>query len=57
MWLAIKAAFALTSFGFLLLILINGYFYLDRYLASPKEGENGKLRAKKAATNKRRIRF
>lgn len=57
MWLAIKAAFALTILGLLLLILINGYFYLDRYLASPKEGEKGKLRAKKAAASKRRIRF
>ncbi|EKF9266346.1 hypothetical protein O1B53_003550 [Vibrio cholerae] len=57
MWIAMKAAFALTTLGFLLLALVNGYFYLDRYLSRPKEGEKGKLRAKKAAANKRRIRF
>lgn len=57
MWIAMKAAFALTALGFLLLALVNGYFYLDRYLSRPKEGEKGKLRAKKAADSKRRIRF
>lgn len=57
MWFAMKAAFALTTLGFLLLALISGYFYLDRYLTRSEFKKRGKLRAKQAATSKRNIRF
>lgn len=58
MWFAMKAALAITILAFLLLILICAPYYAGQFSEKFRGDVNkGKLRAKRAAANKRRIRF
>lgn len=58
MWFAIKAALAITTFAFLLLILICAPYYVGQFFKKlRKDVSKGKLRAKRASASKRRIHF